>query len=326
MKNLEADLKSGNLKKAYLFFGEETYLIRQYKHKMIQALLPESDTMNLTVFEGNNTDPKEIIAQADTMPFFAEHRLIIIEESGFFKKTSEPMADYMEHIPDTSCLLFIESAVDKRSRMYKRLNKFGRSVEFKRQKEDILMKWILVRLKKDHRKITRRVMEEFLSKTGNDMEVISQELEKVLCYSMGREEITSADVEAVCTDQISGRIFEMIDAIGAGNQKKALDRYYELLVLREAPMRILYLITRQFHILMRLKSMQQNGLGAQLEAEKLKIPRFAIRKNTAQANRFSLKQLEAAFKSCVSADENIKSGKISDRLAVEMLIIENSRL
>ena len=72
----------------------------------------------------------------------------------------------------------------------------------------------------------------FLDKVGTDMENIQGELEKVFCYVLERDTITKEDIDAVCVTQITNHIFEMVDAVAAGNQQKALDLYYELLALK----------------------------------------------------------------------------------------------
>ena len=76
--------------------------------------------MNFNYFEGKNPDVKEIISLADTMPFFADRRLILVDGSGFFKSAQEELAAYLPQMPDTTCLVFAESEVDKRNRLYKR--------------------------------------------------------------------------------------------------------------------------------------------------------------------------------------------------------------
>ena len=85
MKNLTEDIKKKSCQRVYLFYGEEEYLKQQYKQKMKEVLLPEGDTMNLTVYEGKSADPQEIMAQAETMPFFAAYRLILVRTAGFSK-------------------------------------------------------------------------------------------------------------------------------------------------------------------------------------------------------------------------------------------------
>ena len=250
MKSILEDIKTQNFKQAYLLYGEEAYLKHQYKNKLKNALLPEDDTMNFSRFEGKGTEIPKVIDLAETMPFFADRRVILLENTGFFKNKADALADYMGSLPDYLVLIFVEEEVDKRNRMYKAVQKQGRAVEFARQDEKTLMTWVLGMMKKEGKKITRQDMEDFLEKTGTDMGNISQELEKLLSYTMGRDVITRADIEAVCTTQITNRIFEMIRAVTEKKQRKALDLYQDLLALKEPPMRILFLLARQFNLLL----------------------------------------------------------------------------
>ncbi|MCI8484266.1 MAG: DNA polymerase III subunit delta [Lachnospiraceae bacterium] len=321
MKHIEEDIKENRFRSVYLLYGEENYLKRQYKEKLKHALIKEEDTMNLAYYEGKNIDQEEIVNLADTVPFFADHRLILIENSGAFKHSAETLAAYLDHIPEFTCLVFVENEIDKRSKMYNKVKKNGRIVEFTRQKEEILTQWILGRLKREEKKITRSVMQLFLEKAGNDMENIDRELEKLFCYTLGREVITEEDVEAVCVGQITGKIFQMVDKIAEGKQKQALELYYDLLTLREPPMRILFLIGRQFQILLQVKELERQGYDRKTMASKAKVPEFALRKHLAQAKRFTKKQLKEAVTACVQAEEDVKTGNMNDKMAVELLIV-----
>ena len=102
-------------------------------------------------------------------------------------------------------------------------------------------------------------MQLFLSRTGTDMGNIDRELEKLICYALDRDVITAEDVMAVTTEQTTNKIFEMVNAIAEHNQRKALDLYYDLLTLKEPPMRIMFLITRQFQILLNVRDMAGRG-------------------------------------------------------------------
>lgn len=325
MKSLQEDIKTGNFKHIYLLYGEEAYLVRQYRERLKDAMTVPGDNMNTAFFEGKDINPKELIDLAETLPFFAERRVLFVDNSGFFKKSNDDLAEYMGEIPDTSYFIFTETEVDKRGKLYKQVKKHGSVVEFKRQTESVLIQWILGRLKKEEKKITRPVMELFLSKTGTDMELIEQELEKLLCYTLDKEVIGEADVEAVCANQITGKIFEMVDAIGSRDQKKALDLYYDLLTLKEPSMRILFLATRQFQILMQLKGMADKGFDYKHMASKAGVPEFAVRKYLGQARRFTNRQLKDAVEDGVQAEEDVKSGRMADRLAVELFIVKYSR-
>lgn len=85
MKSLNEDLKTGQFKQIYLLYGEENYLKKQYKERFVKAMLPDGDTMNYAYYEGKGVDIKEVIDLAETLPFFAERRLLVFENTGFSK-------------------------------------------------------------------------------------------------------------------------------------------------------------------------------------------------------------------------------------------------
>ena len=98
MKSLNEDLKTGKFKQLYLLYGTEAYLKKQYKDRFIKAMLPEGDTMNYAYYEGKNTDIKEVIDLAETLPFFGDRRLIVFEDTGFFKSSGADLADYIRSV------------------------------------------------------------------------------------------------------------------------------------------------------------------------------------------------------------------------------------
>ena len=133
MQTLNKDLKEGTFKKAYLLFGEEDFLKKSYKNRLKDAIAGE-DEMNYNYFEGKGIDIKEIISLADTMPFFAEHRLILLEDTGLFKSSGgEELVEYLPQMPEMTCMVFVESEVDKRNRLYKKVKEVGYAAEFSRQ-------------------------------------------------------------------------------------------------------------------------------------------------------------------------------------------------
>lgn len=319
MQTINEDIKSGQFKPVYLLFGEEAFLKQSYKKRLKEAIVGD-DTMNYNYFEGKGLDVKELISLSNTMPFFSEKRLILVEDSGFFKSASEELAEYLPNMPDTTCIVFVEEAVDKRNRLYKKVKDLGYAAEMKRQDSSQLARWAATILQQNGRRITAQTMNLFLERTGDDMEMIRAELEKLISYTMGREVVTAEDVEAITTVQVSSKIFEMVNAIVTRKTRVAMDLYEDLLTLKEPPLRILFLIGRQFNQLLLVKEMNSQGLDRGTIASKLKIPPFVAGKVISQAGVFSKEQILSFVESCVEAEEAVKTGRLSDRLAVELLI------
>lgn len=324
MKSLNEDLKTGKFKQIYLLYGEEAYLKKQYKERFIKAMLPEGDTMNYAYYEGKNTDIKEVIDLAETLPFFAERRLIVFENTGFFKSAGADLADYISDMPDTTYFIFIESEVDKRSRLYKAVKAKGHIVELGVQDENTLRRWVQGLVKKEHKTMEPGDIVYFLNKVGTDMENITKELEKLVCYAMDRDVLTREDIDAVCVTQITSHIFEMVNAVAEKNQRKALDLYYELLALKEPPMRILFLLTREYRILFHVKALLKQGYGRKEIASKAGLHPFAAGRYMDQAKRFHTRELRAAIEEGADIEQRVKTGLLTDHLAVELFLVKHS--
>ncbi|MBO5473289.1 MAG: DNA polymerase III subunit delta [Lachnospiraceae bacterium] len=326
MQKLNEEIKTGQLKQVYLLYGEEAYLRSQYRDKLKAALLGDGDSMNYHYFEGKAVSVGEVIDLAETMPFLAQRRVIILENSSLFAHGGEQLAEYLSSPAQTAFFVFVEQTVDKRSRLYKAVTAKGRAIEFKTQDETVLKRWILGFLKKENKNITERDLNFFLEKTGTDMENIRGELEKLLCYCLERDVICAQDIEAVCTKQINNQIFEMINALALKQQKKAMDLYYDLLTLKEPPMRILYLITRQFNMLLQVKELKNKGCSDNVIGEKIGLAGFIARKYAAQAAKFKEADLRQAVNDCVETEEAVKTGRMNDVMSVELLIVKYSSL
>jgi hypothetical protein len=118
MKNIKEHIKQNQFKPVYLLYGQEAYLKNLYKNKLKNAILGNSDEMNFSYFEGKSIDLAKVIEIADTVPFFHDKRLIIIENSVLFKSQND-LADYIKSIPETTHIIFVENEIDKRNRLYK---------------------------------------------------------------------------------------------------------------------------------------------------------------------------------------------------------------
>ena len=323
MQRLNQDMKTGQLNHIYLLYGEEAYLRKQYKNRLKEAIIGD-DSMNYHYYEGKGAVIGEVIDQAETMPFFSEKRLILMENTGLFKGGGEELSEYLKSPAQTVYFLFVETEVDKRSKLYKTVSAKGCAVEFGIQDENTLKRWVLGMVKRENKKISEPALNFLLEMTGTDMENIQKEMEKLFCYCMDRDAITERDIVQICTKRISSHIFDMINAIADKKQKKALELYYELLALKEPPMRILFLITRQFNLLLQVKELAGKGYQGRAIGEKVGLPGFVAGKYVTQASRFQKEELRETVEACVEAEEAIKTGRLNDNMSVELLIVKYS--
>lgn len=321
MKTIDEDIKTGQFKKVYLLYGEEDYLKKQYRDKLTKALMNEGDQMNLAKYEGKDVSVEEVISFADTMPFFADRRVVLVADSGFFKSSQEVLAEYITRIPETTCMVFVESEVDKRSKTYKAVTKAGCAVDFSMPDERMLTSWMMGRVKTAGKTMTREAWEEFFNRSNDSMDHMDMEMEKLLSYVYEKDNIALEDVEAICTKQVQTKVFEMISFLASKNLTKVLELYHDMLAAKEPPIRILALIIRQFDQMYVMKDMASQGMNAQTIANKMGIRDFIVRKNLGLARNFTMEQIRALLEDAADLDERAKTGRINDQLAVEMLMI-----
>ena len=325
MKKILEHIKTNTYPKFYLFYGSEKYMVSQMKEQLKNALVSKEDTMNYSYFEGKKTDSLEVAELAKTLPFFSDHRLIILDQTGLGKKTDDKFLEQLKECADTTVMIFIEDDVDKRSKIYKYLSKEGHVVSFEAASDKDLAKWIQSLLKREQKQMSSPVLRSFLYRCGSDMFTLKNELEKLVSYTDDRTEITQKDLDALTSSQTTNQIFVMLEAIARKQRDKVLTLYYDLIELKESPFGILALLVRQCKQLLQVKDLESRGQNNSTIAKKIKVPPFVVGKLKEQAKLFRMDTLYQMVEACAKTDEQIKSGIISDRVGVELLLIEFSQ-
>ena len=321
------DLKSGHFKRFYLLTGDETYLRDMAAGRLKKALMPEMPEMNYVSFDGRFTKGKELtealIQAGDTLPFFADKRLIFVNASGFFKKANEEFTEYIKNAPETTAFIFTENEVDKRLGLSKFFAKEGRIAEYERSAENLKIP-ILTILKKNNKQIRPSTYERLIEKTGIDMEFISHELEKLIAYTGDRTEITMQDVEYVVSDRTEEDSFALANAMSERDGRKALDAYYDMIRLGSNMIGVITMLYHQFNVLLMIKGMLKKGMNNEAMGKKLGYKPFAVGKRVAAASHYTEREIKSFINECAETRENITKGLADPNLSVEKLIIKYS--
>ncbi|MCR4955600.1 MAG: DNA polymerase III subunit delta [Lachnospiraceae bacterium] len=310
------------IKPCYLLCGEERYLVNQNKNNLMAFLNPDLDTMNVNRYIGAGVNVKEVIDAAETLPFFAEHRIIYMENSNLFNSGGDELAEYIKEAPETTVFVFVEQSVDGRSKLAKTVKKEGVYVEYLHQTEQTLMVWLKGKAKREGKNVMPSVLSAFIQRVGDNMQLLEQEFDKLLAYCLEKDEITIADMNQVCVTTLEDKVFEMIDAVSKKDQKKTLALYNDLLALKVAPPKILALLNGEFSRLLTMKQCFENRLTMGQVADKMGVKEFVVKVRMPILGKYKGEELRRCLEKGVLADQQFKEGKIADRLAVELLLIE----
>ncbi len=330
-----SSLSSKEYKNAYLLYGSEGYLRNYYKKALKVALVNEGDNLNYSYFEGTGTNPSEVAGLLSTMPFMAEHRVIIVENSGWMAKSSGEegeekssgdgklslVIEGIKNIPEDVIIIFVEEKADKRSKLYKAITSKGVAEEFGEQQDETLARWLINQAKAAGKSMDPATAMYLVSECGKDMFLLEKEIEKLMAWCLDRPGITREDVDTVCTHQVNNKIFDMVTAIAMHRQKEALAMYYDLLVLRESPFHILTLLVRQYTRMLAVKDAMLKKIPLASLAGRLEMQDWLVKKIGEQTRNISLKEIRRNLEACAKADEDIKSGNLTDSMSLELLIV-----
>lgn len=320
MKVLNNDLKTSTFKGIYVLSGDDEFLKNSYKKRLKSAIVGE-DEMNFAYFEGKGIDADTVIEFANTLPFFSEYRCILIEESLWFKSGNEKFLNYISTKPDSTKIIFVEKDLDKRSKLYKKVKELGYIAELNHPTNDELMNWTGNIINKSGKNITVSNMNLFIARVGNDMERLKSELDKLLSFTLDKDIIEEEDIIAVTSISLTNRIFELVKSITNNKIQDALDIYEDLVALKEPPIKIMILITRQFNQLLQIKELATAGFSEKDIISSMKLNPYVVKNLMRRARGFDMAMLLSYVKNAIELEEAIKQGNINDKLALEMLML-----
>lgn len=335
---LKEDLKKNHLRSLYLFYGPEEYMKKFYVESMEKQLLTDDlKVMNKIVLEGKQEIGK-IIDHCETLPVFSERKLVVVKNSGLFKPRkkggeeaapdkpqNDKLSACLQDLPSHTCLIFWEAEIDKRMKAVDAVKKQGLLVEFAFLKPDELVRWVVKKFKAAGKDIDMAAASQLVENSEQGMTEIANEVEKALDYAGDSQRVTLQDIENVCTRSIKSRIFDLTDAIAEGKGARALKLLNDMVILKEPMPKVLFMITRQFRQILQLKLLSTEGVAMNEMASRLGVTPYAVSKIAKQAGSFNVDRLKQAIAISLEFDLAIKTGKLDDRMAAELMIMEFSK-
>lgn len=315
MKNLQEEIKNKKLAGIYIFYGDEDYLKNLYKSRIIKAFELEENSMNLSIFK-DSFNEEALFNMINTMPFGAEKKLIILENTGIL---SSDICEKLLSAPDFCVILIVEEGIDKRTKGYKLLSKIAKITQFSSGDNQIKQALINSTLKKSHKRIDADAVRYLIDNSNNDLYSISNNLDKIIDF-IDDEIIRLDDVKKIIPRKLSDKIFDMIRYITTHEGAKAIKIYRDLIMQKESPFKIIKLIYREYSILARLIDSKDKS-NKEL-AKEIGMYEFSIKKYRDVLQGIDTKSIIRNLDKCIELEENIKSGKIGEKIGLEKFIIE----
>lgn len=311
----------------YLLYGTNYFLIKREIEKI--KLENNIESIDVNNYNLENTILDNILDDALTLSLFSQKKMIIVDNSYIFtpsvrKKGLDHNIDllnkYIENPNPDTILIFVinEEKIDDRKKIVKLIKINGNVIEFNEVKNiDAFIKNELNDYKMDAITIN-----SFVNRVGDNLAIITSEIEKLKLYKNDDKIISKDDVFNVCSEQIDVDMNELTNSIVSKNISKSLKIYNELIKQGEEPLQIIIRLANQFRIIYQSKELTKKGYSNKDIADILGIHPYRVKKALEISYKFPSKELLSILKKLSRIDEGIKMGNMDKNIALEQFILE----
>lgn len=325
----------------YIFHGGDDFSQRETLEALRRGL--DSDGMlasNTTLVDGRTVTADELLSLCQTVPFLSAHRIIIVEgllarfesrgarerrtrrRRGRGEELSpwQTLAEALRGMPESTTLVLREGEVRTDNPLLRLLEPLAEVREFRplRQSGD-LAGWIVQRASQRGLAIAPRAVALLATLVGNDLWVLSNELDKLAVYVGGRQ-VDEEDVRALVSSVREASVFAAADAVLEGRTEEAAALVQRFLGEGESAQRLLAVITRHYRQVVLAKDLLAAGRSPAEISARLNVPGFALERVLRAARRYPVDRLRAAYRRLLEADLSIKRGLCDDETALHLLV------
>ncbi|MEZ4504054.1 MAG: hypothetical protein R3C39_15635 [Dehalococcoidia bacterium] len=333
----------------HYYFGADDFGMREAHHALRASL--DTDGMldtNTSALAPRGLSPGVLVQHVSTIPFLASARLVIVE--GLASTLGggrnvvvewQPFLDLLPELPPTNHVLLLEPIGGReagqslgRSALHRALREVpGADVREFRElstrtgrggEPSEVTRWVLERAARRGISVEPRAANRLVDLVGADLWVLASELEKLARYAEGRA-VSVADVDLLTPEAREETIFEIVDAAVEGRAADALLKMRRNLEHgSETPLRYIAMIARQLRGMVRAAELLEAGAAPDeiASATRMAAGSYPLRKLTGQARTAGLRASEDALRAVEAADHAIKTGRLTDLLALELLVLQ----
>jgi len=332
---LARDLKAGRVAPVYFLHGEEAFLKEEASRRIRDSALGKAGTAelswSLTVLEGGTAALSEILDAARTLPMLSPRRMVLVKDAEKIRESDAgPLKEYLKDPSPTTCLVF-QTGADKpdfRRAVFRALQEGARALEFPALRDASVLKFIRDRVRERKGEIEPDAEVLLQAHLGSDLFRIDQELAKVLEFLAPSRKITPEALGEVLGAAAAGSVFEMAERVGAGDRDEAVRLLRGILADGEEPVRLLFLIARQFRSLILGKELMKKGRKGNDLARALGVPPYPkiVEKTERLVSGFPESAGAPAMRRILEADRSIKGGLAKGPAVLERLVLDLASL
>lgn len=327
-------IKAKQTSHIYLIFGEENFLIESVINQIIKSLTKGEETEDrLSRFDLRDTPISDVLHEAETYPFFDDHKIIIADHASFL--TAKQIKTQVEHNVD-DLLTYIEAPVDfstvilvapydkldSRKKITKQLKKQAMVIECQEVNTWEVDKWIAQMAKQYQISIDKAAEQLLINEVGANLGLLEKEIEKLALYVGENGKVTVEIARELVAHHGNATGLTLVDMVIAKNLQGAIQIYRNLIKFNEEPIALIALLASQLRTIYQVKILLNKGYRQHQMAKQLKVHSYVVKMSLEREKKFSLDKLYRCLTACAEADQAIKRGEMDKDLAFEFLLYQ----
>ena len=325
---LKEQFKTNAFSNVYFIYGEESYLKEYYVKKLKDKLINSAFAdFNFHQYESNNSSMDDILQSAQMLPMMDEYTLILVHDYPLNKSSADvdALKEFFKDIPESCVLVFWFDSIDidtKKDSKWKSIeaafSKAGSSVNLEKRSETDIAKLLVNSAKKRNCTINMNNARYLISVSGNDIQTLFSELEKICAYANSRE-ITKQDIDSLAVKSLQARVYDLSKYILSSNSDGAFSVLNTLFAQKEEPISILAVISSCYIDMYRVKCAKTANVNENELAQfySYKGREFLIRNASRDCRNITFKALRESIDALQKTDELMKSSSIDKNLLLE---------
>ncbi len=273
-------------------------------------------------YDASATSPETLVSACNSFSLFGEGPFVVLKDLDAWNAAQKAViVDYLEDPPPGSDLVLLGKKLGARERLLSAVKNSGEVHTFDQPTGKALLRWLVGHAKKLGLDLPQDVAEDLANRCSGDKMRLLQETEKLALY-VGDGTATHDDVAALCPPDVQSNIFAFVDSLAAGERDRALALLEDLIGTGEPPLRLTFMIRRQFQLVARARALLDRGTPRKELSSRLKVPPFVARKLGEQGRKLDEEDLEHALAQIQDLEGGLKGGSdLSDELQVEMTVL-----
>lgn len=302
----------------YLLLGND----EERKKRSVEKLRRDRD---VDAYDAADAKPEEVISACNSYSLFGDGAFVLVRNLDAWNAAQKSVitAYLRDPSPETD-LVLLGNKLGAREKLLAAAKEFGEVHNLEQPTGKALTKWVVGRARKDGLELTEDVAEFLKDRCSGDKERLAREIEKLSLYASDGS-ASREDVEVMCPPDLESNIFAFVDSLAAGDRSRTLQLLEDLISTGEPPLRVLFMIRRQFQLIARAKSLLERGVSRGELSGELKVPPFVARKLEDQGRKLSAVETDDALEVILDLERGLKGGRdLNDELQVELAVLRLS--